>query len=106
MDFLSAQPNMDVERIGIIGICGFGGIGLNAAAMDMRIKATVTSTMYDMSCVNANGYFDAENSSEVRNSKRKTMNSIRTRDAQSGTVTQGTPGLPDSIKGGGMSHSL
>lgn len=99
VDFLSAQPNVDAERIGIIGICGFGGMGLNAAAMDTRIKATVASTMYDMSRVNANGYFDAENSAEARNAKRKAMNGIRTRDAQSGTVTPGTPGLPDSIKG-------
>lgn len=99
VDFLSAQPNVDAERIGIIGICGFGGMGLNAAAMDTRIKATVASTMYDMSRVNANGYFDTENSSETRNAKRKAMNGIRTRDAQSGTVTPGTPGLPDSIKG-------
>lgn len=100
VDFLVAQPNVDAGRIGIIGICGFGGMGLNAAAMDTRIKATVASTMYDMSRVNADGYFDAENSAEARNAKRKAMNDIRTRDAQSGTVTPGTPGLPDSIKGG------
>ena len=60
VDFLIAHPNVDAKRIGIIGICGFGGMGLNAAAMDTRIKATVASTMYDMSRVNANGYFDAE----------------------------------------------
>ena len=59
VDFLIAHPNVDAKRIGIIGICGFGGMGLNAAAMDTRIKATVASTMYDMSRVNANGYFDA-----------------------------------------------
>ena len=66
VDFLIAHPNVDAKRIGIIGICGFGGMGLNAAAMDTRIKATVASTMYDMSRVNANGYFDAEDSAEVR----------------------------------------
>lgn len=99
VDFLTAQPNVDADRIGIIGICGFGGMGLNAAAMDTRIKATVASTMYDMSRVNANGYFDSEDSADARNKKREAMNAIRTRDAQVGTTTPGTPGLPDSIKG-------
>ena len=83
VDFLTALPNVDAERIGIIGICGFGGMGLNAAAMDTRIKATVASTMYDMSRVNANGYFDAEDSADDQQQKREMMNVIRTRDAQS-----------------------
>lgn len=87
VDFLTALSDVDAERIGIIGICGFGGMGLNAAAMDTRIKATVASTMYDMSRVNANGYFDAEDSADDRNKKREMMNVIRTRDAQSGTIT-------------------
>ena len=78
VDFLTALPDADAERIGIIGICGFGGMGLNAAAMDTRIKATVASTMYDMSRVNANGYFDAEDSADDRNKKREMMNVIRT----------------------------
>ena len=99
VDFLAALPNVDAERIGIIGICGFGGMGLNAAAMDTRIKATVASTMYDMSRVNANGYFDAEDSSKVRKAKREAINTVRTHDAQNGTVTSGTPGLPAEIKG-------
>lgn len=99
VDFLISLPGVDAERIGIIGICGFGGMGLNAAAMDTRIKATVASTMYDMSRVNANGYFDADNNAEARRNKRMAMNAIRTRDAQTGTVTSGTPGLPDTIKG-------
>lgn len=99
IDFLTTQPNVDADRLGIIGICGFGGMGLNAAAMDPRIKATVASTMYDMSRVNANGYFDTENNAELRHKKREAMNAIRTRDAQTGTTTPGTPGLPDSIKG-------
>ena len=99
VDFLTALPNVDAERIGIIGICGFGGMGLNAAAMDTRIKATVASTMYDMSRVNANGYFDAEDSADDRNKKREMMNVIRTRDAQSGTITPSVHGLPDSITG-------
>lgn len=99
VDFLTTLPNVDAERIGIIGICGFGGMGLNAAAMDTRIKATVASTMYDMSRVNANGYFDAENSADARSKKQEAMNAIRTRDAQTGMTTPGTPGLPDSIRG-------
>ena len=99
VDYLSTRDDVDSERIGIIGICGWGGMAVNAAAIDTRIKATVTSTMYDMSRVNANGYFDAEDSAEVRRNKREAMNAIRTRDAQNGTATPGTPGLPTSIKG-------
>lgn len=99
VDFLAALPNVDAERIGIIGICGFGGMGLNAAAMDTRIKATVASTMYDMSRVNANGYFNAEDSSKARKAKREAINTVRTHDAQNSTVTSGTPGLPAEIKG-------
>ena len=64
VDFLSLQDNVDPEKIGIIGICGWGGMAINAAALDTRIKATVASTMYDMSRVNANGYFDSEDSEE------------------------------------------
>ena len=66
VDFLSLQDNVDPEKIGIIGICGWGGLALNAAALDTRIKATVASTMYDMTRVNANGYFDSENSADAR----------------------------------------
>ena len=71
VDFLSVQDKVDSERIGIIGICGWGGLALNAAALDTRIKATVTSTMYDMSRVNAKGYFDSEDSEVARYEKRK-----------------------------------
>ena len=99
VDFLSVRDDVAPERIGILGICGWGGMAVNAAAIDTRIKATVTSTMYDMSRVNANGYFDAEDSAEVRRNKREAMNAIRTSDAQNGTATPGTPGLPTSIKG-------
>lgn len=99
VDFLTTLPEVDAGRIGIIGICGFGGMGLNAAAMDSRIRATVASTMYDMSRVNANGYFDAENSAEARRAKREAMNAVRTRDAQGGVRTPGTPGLPAEIRG-------
>lgn len=89
VDFLSVQDNVDPERIGIIGICGWGGMALNAAAIDTRIKATVASTMYDMSRVNANGYFDAEDSEEARYQKRVSMNAQRITDYKNGTYTRG-----------------
>ncbi len=85
VDFLSVQDNVDPERIGIIGICGWGGMAINAAAMDTRIKATVASTMYDMTRVNANGYFDSENTAEARYEKKKTMNAQRTEDYRNGS---------------------
>ena len=66
VDFLSVQDNVDSERIGIIGICGWGGMAINAAAIDTRIKATAAMTMYDMTRVNANGYFDSEDSEQAR----------------------------------------
>ena len=84
VDFLSVQENVDPERIGIIGICGWGGMAINAAAMDTRIKATVASTMYDMTRINAKGYFDAEDSEEARYEKRKALNAQRTADYKSG----------------------
>ena len=77
IDFLSVQENVDQEKIGIIGICGWGGMSLNVAALDTRIKATVTSTMYDMTRVNANGYFDANNSEEKRYENKKELNAQR-----------------------------
>ena len=77
VDFLSVQKNVDPERIGIIGICGWGGLALNAAALDTRVKATVAATMYDMSRVNTNGYFDAEDSEEARYEKKKALNAQR-----------------------------
>ena len=85
VDFLSVQDNVDPERIGIIGICGWGGMAINAAAMDTRIKATVASTMYDMTRVNANGYFDSEDTAEARYEKKKAMNAQRTEDYKNGT---------------------
>ena len=85
VDFLSVQDNVDPERIGIIGICGWGGMAINAAAMDTRIKATVASTMYDMTRVSANGYFDSENTAEARYEKKKAMNAQRTEDYRSGS---------------------
>jgi len=71
VDFLSVQENIDSDKIGIIGICGFGGMAINAAAMDTRIKVTVSSTMYDMTRVNAKGYFDGEDSADARYEKKK-----------------------------------
>lgn len=89
VDFLSVQENVDVDKIGIIGICGWGGLALNAAAIDTRIKATVTATMYDMSRVNANGYFDSENSEKARYQKRVALNAQRTKDYLNGEYTLG-----------------
>ena len=88
VDFLSVQDNVDPERIGIIGICGWGGMALNAAANDTRIKATVASTMYDMTRVNAKGYFDSEDSEEARYEKRRALNAQRTADYKSGTYAR------------------
>ena len=84
VDFLSIRDDVDAERIGILGICGWGGMALNAAAIDTRIKATVTVTMYDMSRVNANGYFDSMNA-DARYELRKQLNAQRTEDARNGS---------------------
>ena len=88
VDFLSVQENVDSERIGILGICGWGGMAINAAANDTRIKATVASTMYDMSRVNANGYFDAT-SVEERYELRKKLNAQRIEDYKNGEYQLG-----------------
>lgn len=89
VDFLSVQENVDPERIGIIGICGWGGMAINAAALDTRIKATVASTMYDMTRGTANGYFDSENTEEARYEKKKAMNAWRIEDYKGGTSVTG-----------------
>lgn len=89
VDFLSLQDNVDSEKIGIIGICGWGGMAINAAALDTRIKATVSSTMYDMTRVNAKGYFDAEDSEEARYKKRMAMNEQRIKDYKNGSYALG-----------------
>ena len=85
VDFLSVQENVDPACIGIIGICGWGGMAINAAAMDTRINATAAMTMYDMTRVNANGYFDSENTADARYAKKQAMNAQRTADYKNGT---------------------
>ena len=93
VDFLSKQENVDAERIGIIGICGWGGIALNAAAADTRIKATVASTMYDMTRVSGNGYFDGDDKEEARHAAREAMAKQRISDpmAMAGGVVNPLP---------------
>ena len=83
VEFLSVQPEVDADRIGILGVCGWGGIAIQSAINDPRIKATVASTMYDMTRVTANGYFDGDNSAEKRNAARAAMAAQRTADYQS-----------------------
>ena len=97
VDFLSNQPDVDPERIGIIGICGFGGFGINAAAMDTRIKATVASTMYDMTRVSARGYFDSMDE-KARYELKQNLNKQRTEDFKNGTYAPAA-GLPEKLTG-------
>ncbi len=85
VDYLSNLDEVDENKIGIIGICGWGGMALNTAAIDTRIKATVTSTMYDMSRVNANGYFDNDDNEEARYNNKVNLNNQRTIDYKNGT---------------------
>ena len=89
VDFLSLNEKVDPERIGIIGICGWGGMALNTAALDTRVKATVSSTMYDMTRVNAKGYFDAEDSEAARYEKKKALNAQRLEDYRNGSYKLG-----------------
>ena len=108
IDFLSTQENVDKNNIGIIGICGWGGLALNTAAIDTRIKATVTTTMYDMSRVMANGYFDKEKSAETLKAERKqnriNLNNQRTEDyknkkyARAGGVVEDPSNFPQFVK--------
>ena len=89
VDFLSVQENVDPDKIGIIGICGWRGLALNTAAIDTQVKATVASTMYDMSRINARGYFDGEDSEAARHAKREALNAQRTADYRSGSYALG-----------------
>ena len=84
VDFLSVQPDVDANRIGILGICGFGGFAISAAANDTRIKATVASTMYDMCRVTANGYNDSDDNADARYKAKEAMNAQRTEDYRTG----------------------
>ncbi len=88
VDYLSVQDYADPERVGIIGVCGWGGIALNAAAIDTRIKATVSSTMYNLSRVSAKGYFDSADNEEARYQMKKTLNDQRTKDYKNGTYAR------------------
>ena len=88
VDFLSTGDFVDPEKVGILGICGWGGMALNAAAMDTRIKATVTATMYDMTRVNVKGYFDSADSADARYEKKKALNAQRTEDYKTGTYAR------------------
>ena len=89
VDFLSLNDRVDPDRIGIIGICGWGGMAINVAALDTRIKATVASTMYDMTRVNANGYFDSEDSEESRYDRKVALNAQRLEDLKAGNYKLG-----------------
>ncbi len=94
VDFLSVQDNVDADKISIIGICGWGGMALNTAALDTRIKATIVSTMYDMTRVNANGYFDSEDSEEKRFEKKTALNNLRTEEHKKGEYSRAGGCLP------------
>ena len=96
VDFLATRDGIDPEKIGILGICGFGGMALNAAAMDTRIKATVTCTMYDMTRVNAKGYFDSADSADARHETKQALNAQRTADYQNGSYAR-TGGVADPL---------
>lgn len=98
VDFLSVQDNVDPEKIGIIGICGWGGMAINAAALDTRIKATVTSTMYDMSRVTAKGYFDVSDSADARYEIKKSLNDVRTKEYKMGEYSHAGGCLPYPVK--------
>lgn len=88
VDFLSVHERADADKIGILGICGWGGMALNAAALDTRIKATAASTMYDMARVNAKGYFDTEDTAEARYAKKQALNAARTAEYAAGVYSR------------------
>lgn len=97
VDYLTTLPEVDENKIGIIGICGWGGFALNAAAQDTRIKATVTSTMYDMTRVTAHGYNDSMSADDLYK-MREDINNQRTKEAQGAPIAE-APGLPDKLTG-------
>jgi hypothetical protein len=93
VDYLVSRPDVDPDKVGILGICGWGGLAINAAAIDTRVKATVASTMYDMTRVIANGYDDAEDNPAARRAKREALNAQRTEDFRRGTYVRGPANL-------------
>ena len=99
VDYLSTRDDVNPEQIGILGICGWGGMAVNAAAIDTRVKATVAATMYDMSRVNAKGYFDAADNADARHELRKQLNAQRTADYREGSYEL-AGGLPDVVPAG------
>lgn len=96
VDYLSVNPLVDADKIGIIGICGWGGMALNVAALDTRVKATAAMTMYDMTRVNANGYFDSEDTEDARYAKKVAINAQRIEDLKNGSYKVGG-GVPDRL---------
>ena len=96
VDYLVSRDDVDSEKIGILGICGWGGLAINAAAVDTRVKATVASTMYDMTRVTANGYFDSEDSAGKRREKRVQLNALRNADFAAGKAAL-AGGVPDVL---------
>ena len=96
VDYLSARDDADPGKLGLVGICGWGGLALNAACIDTRVKATAAATMYDMCRVTAKGYFDAEDSAEARQAKRAALNAQRTEDCKSGSYAR-AGGVVDSL---------
>ena len=96
VDYLATRDDVNPEQIGILGICGWGGMAVNAAAIDTRIKATVAATMYDMSRVNANGHFDATDNADARHELRRQLNTQRTTDYRNGSYEL-AGGLPDVV---------
>ena len=96
VDFLSVQDNVDPERIGVLGICGWGGLAISAAANDPRIKATVSSTMYDMCRVTSNGYFDTADTAEARNAMKRDLAATRTEEYRTGHYTR-SGGVADPL---------
>ena len=100
IDYLVTNDDVDSERIGILGICGWGGMALNAACIDTRVKATVTSTMYNMSRVNANGYFDEQDNADARYENKVALNNQRTEDYHNGGYVRAggvIDPLPDEV---------
>ncbi len=100
VDFLATHDEVDAERIGICGICGWGGMALNAASIDTRIKATVTSTMYNMTRINAKGYFDEADNPDARYEMKVMLNNQRTEDYKNGEYARAggvVDPLPDDV---------